>query len=96
MGDLSLTDRDLTLYAKIVERAKEQGDVVTASITYSVKLFGVEKTGLGAFPSDMLNGVTLPTEYIEGETISIPKLKNYQESEKVIYKFEGWFYDKKP
>ena len=80
---------DITLYAKIAEREKRNSDIVTASITYSWDDFGLGREGI----ERMTEGISLPTEYIEGEGIVLPKLKMWKQSSKVSYRFEGWYYD---
>ena len=84
---------DITLYAKIVEREKREDDVVTASITYVWNDFGVLKEGISSFPEMIIQGLVLPKEYEEGKSISLPKLNTWEQSKKVIYEFEGWYYD---
>ena len=80
---------NITLYAKIVEREKRNGDIVTASITYEWDDFGLGQEGI----EGMTEGINLPTEYIEGEGVSLPKLKTWKQSSKVSYRFVGWYYD---
>ena len=78
---------DLQLYAKIAERAKEDGDEVVASITYKWNDFGTMKEGADSFPETMIKDITLPTEYIEGVGVSLPVLHS------TTYEFDGWCYD---
>ena len=80
---------DLTLYAKIVERKKREGDIVTASIRYEWNDFGLGQEGIVR----MTEGISLPTEYVEGENMTLPKLKDWKQSVKVSYRFIGWYYD---
>lgn len=80
---------DITLYAKIVEREKRNSDIVTASITYQWDDFGLGQEGI----EKMKEGIDLPTEYIEGQGIALPKLKTWKQSSKVSYRFVGWYYD---
>ena len=80
---------DITLYAKIVEREKRSEDIVTASIVYALDDFGLGQEGI----ESMTDGISLPTEYIEGEGTVLPKLKNWKQSAKVSYRFAGWYYD---
>lgn len=87
------TRGDITLYAKIVEREKRAGDVVTASITYRWKELETVREGIDSFPSAMTDGVVLPTEYVEGVGVSLPKLNRWEQSKKVVYEFEGWYFD---
>ena len=80
---------DLLLYAKIVERAKTSKDEVTASIIYAW-----DSLGLGEEATQkMTAGLSLPTEYVEGEGAVLPKLKTWKQNDKVSYRFEGWYYD---
>lgn len=99
--DASLTERvtftilddgkkkDLTLYAKIVEREKRDGDIVTASITYKWLNYDLVSSGV----SKMTENVVLPSEYVEGEGVTLPTLSSYKGSAKVFYRFVGWYYD---
>ena len=80
---------DITLYAKIVEREKTNDDVVTASIAYEWDEFGLGKEGI----KKIQEGIVLPTEYVEGEEITLPKLKTWKQSDRVSYYFLGWYYD---
>lgn len=87
-GILSNTQNgDLNLYAKIVERTKAEGDEVVASITYKWNDFGTFKEGIESFPKEMIQGITLPTEYIEGIGVTLPDLHS------TTYEFDGWCYD---
>ncbi|MBQ7879838.1 MAG: InlB B-repeat-containing protein [Clostridia bacterium] len=85
---------DITLYAKIVERAKENGDVVTATLSYQWNDYGDVKDGIEYFPEAMTDGVEIPTEYVEGEKTTLPKLNMWKKNSKIVYEFEGWYYDK--
>ena len=80
---------DITLYAKIVEREKRNSDIVTASITYQWDDFGLGQEGI----EKMTEGIDLPKEYVEGQGIALPKLKTWNQSSKVSYRFVGWYYD---
>lgn len=91
----STVEGDIVLYAKIVEREKYFDDVVTASITYVWNDFGVRKEGISSFPDEMIQGLEFPQEYEEGETICLPQLKKWEQSEKIVYEFGGWYYDEK-
>ena len=94
-GDcISATVRgDIVLYAKIVERAKQAGEKVTATISYAWNHFGTIKYGLENIPSQMIDGLDLPTEYLEGESVTLPKLKTWKQSSKITYEFDAWYYD---
>lgn len=84
---------DITLYAKIVERAKKDGDVVTATISYQWNNYGDVTDGIENFPEAMTSGLKIPTEYVEGETVALPKLNMWRKNSKLVYEFEGWYYD---
>jgi uncharacterized repeat protein (TIGR02543 family) len=78
---------DLNLYAKIVERAKMDGDEVVASITYKWNDFGTIKEGIDSFPETMTSGISFPQEYVEGIGVALPDLHS------TVYEFDGWCYD---
>ena len=85
---------DIILYAKIVERAKVEGDVVTATISYCWKDFDGLQEGVESFPVGMIEeDFIFPTEYIEGEEVQLPELKKWKQTSKIIYEFDGWYYD---
>lgn len=84
---------DVTLYAKIVERAKLEGDVVTATVSYMWNDYGDVIDGIEQFPEAMTSGLNIPTEYVEGETVTLPRLNMWRKNSKIIYEFEGWYYD---
>ena len=84
---------DITLYAKIVERAKTDTDVVIASITYKWKEFDIIKEGISTFPEGMVEDFTFPTEYEEGKAITLPTLKKWKPNKDVTYEFGGWYYE---
>jgi uncharacterized repeat protein (TIGR02543 family) len=84
---------DITLYAKIVERAKQDGDTVVATISYVWDDYGDIKTGIEYFPEKMTEGLDIPTEYVEGEAVALPKLNMWKKNSRLVYEFEGWYYD---
>lgn len=84
---------DITLYAKIVERAKTDTDVVFATITYKWKEFDIIKEGISTFPKGMVEGLIFPIEYEEGKAITLPALKKWKPNKNVSYEFVGWYYE---
>ncbi len=83
---------DITLYAKIVEEERSD-DVVTSKISYQWNNYGELYDGIDNFPAAMTEGLEIPTEYVEGETLALPKLNLWKKNSKIVYEFEGWYYD---
>lgn len=67
----------------------EKNEAVISTITYVWDYFGLGEEGV----EKMTEGISLPTEYVEGEGVILPKLKTWKQSSKVLYRFEGWYYD---
>ncbi len=83
---------DVTLYAKMTERAPTEEDEVVSFITYKWNDFGTMKEGVDTFPEPMIDGVSFPMEYVEGKGTKLPSLKTWKQG-KSTYEFEGWCYD---
>ena len=83
---------DVTLYAKMTERAPTDGDEIVSFITYKWNDFGTMKEGVDSFPEQMVDGVSFPMEYVEGKGVKLPSLKTWKQG-KSTYDFEGWCYD---
>jgi uncharacterized repeat protein (TIGR02543 family) len=49
--------------------------------------------GIGNFPEATTKGVSVPTEYVEGKTLRLPKLNPWRKNSRIAYDFYGWYYD---
>ena len=67
----------------------EKNEPIISTITYIWDDFGLGEEGI----KKMTEGISLPTEYVEGEGAILPKLKTWKQSSKVSYRFVGWYYD---
>jgi uncharacterized repeat protein (TIGR02543 family) len=71
----------------------EEDGAVKYQITYQWQEYGTMYEGIGNFPEATTKGVSVPTEYVEGETLRLPKLNPWRKNAKIVYEFDGWYYD---
>ena len=75
------------------ETPPEDDGVVKYKITYQWDEYGTIYNGIELFPEEMTKGLNFPQEYVEGQTIVLPKLNMWRKNAKIVYEFEGWYYD---
>lgn len=75
------------------ETPPEDDEVVKHKITYQWDDYGTIYNGIELFPKEMTKGLNFPQEYIEGQTLVLPKLNMWRKNAKIVYEFEGWYYD---
>ena len=77
----------------VVETPEEEDVAVKYQITYQWQEYGTMYEGIGNFPEATTKGVSVPTEYVEGKTLRLPKLNPWRKNAKIVYEFDGWYYD---
>ena len=68
-------------------------DETTYQITYQWNEYGTLYDGIENFPEAMKNGVDIATTYVVGKALALPKLNAWQKNVKIVYEFDGWYYD---
>jgi uncharacterized repeat protein (TIGR02543 family) len=68
-------------------------EVVKYKITYQWDEYDTMHNGIELFPEKMTEGLNFPKEYVEGQTLVLPKLNMWKKNSKLTYEFEGWYYD---
>jgi hypothetical protein len=69
------------------------GNETTYTISYQWNDYGTVYDGIENFPKEMTAGLEFPTEYEAGETVAVPKLNMWKKNSKLVYEFQGWYYD---
>lgn len=69
------------------------GNETTYTISYQWNDYGTVYDGIENFPKAMTAGLEFPTEYEAGETVAVPKLNMWKKNSKLVYEFQGWYYD---
>lgn len=88
-----LDNSDVSDSSEIGETPPEDGEVVKHKITYQWDEYGTIYNGIELFPEEMTQGLNFPQEYVEGQTLVLPKLNMWRKNAKIVYEFEGWYYD---
>lgn len=75
------------------ENPPENEEVEKYKITYQWNEYGTIYNGIELFPEKMTEGLLFPQEYVKGQTLVLPNLNMWRKNAKIVYEFEGWYYD---